>query len=251
MIEVTSTGDVAVVRMAHGKANAMSTELCEALTERLEELGRASARAVVIIGTGRMFSAGVDLLRLLDGGAPYVREFLPALCRMFETVLCCPKPIVAAINGHAIAGGCVLACACDRRLMARDVGRIGVTELLVGVPFPTIALEIMRCAAAPQYFEELLLGGATYAPEEGAARGLVHELVDADVLLDRAIAAAQKLAALAPAAVALTRRQTRQPALERLQREGRAIDAEVTQIWTAPDTLDRIRDYVSRTFKKA
>jgi enoyl-CoA hydratase len=251
MIEVTSTGDVAVVRMAHGKANAMSTELCEALTERLEELGRASARTVVIIGTGRMFSAGVDLLRLLDGGAPYVREFLPALCRMFETVFCCPKPIVAAINGHAIAGGCVLACACDRRLMARDVGRIGVTELLVGVPFPTIALEIMRCAAAPQHFEELLLGGATYAPEEGAERGLVHELVDADVLLDRAIAAAQKLAALAPAAVALTRRQTRQPALERLQREGRAIDAEVTQIWTAPDTLDRIRDYVSRTFKKA
>jgi enoyl-CoA hydratase len=250
MIELTSSGDVAVVRMAHGKANAMSIELCEALTERLDELGKSPARAVVIIGTGRMFSAGVDLLRLLDGGAPYVREFLPALCRMFEAVFCCPKPVVAAINGHAIAGGCVLACACDRRLMARDVGRIGVTELLVGVPFPTIAMEIMRCAAAPQCFEEMLLGGATYAPEEGAARGLVHELVDADLLLDRAIAAAQKLAALAPAAMALTRRQTRQPALERLQREGRAIDAEVTQIWTAPDTLDRIRDYVSRTFKK-
>jgi enoyl-CoA hydratase len=251
MIELTSSGDVAVLRLAHGKANAMSIELCEALTERLDQLGKAPAQAVVITGTGRMFSAGVDLLRLLDGGAPYVREFLPAMCRMFEAVFRCPKPIVAAVNGHAIAGGCVLACACDKRLMARDVGRIGVTELLVGVPFPTIAMEIMRCAAAPQYFQEMLLGGATYAPEEGAARGLVHELVEADLLLDRAIAAAQQLAVLAPAAVALTRRQARQPALERLQREGRAIDAEVTQIWTAPDTLDRIRDYVSRTFKKS
>ena len=149
MIEVTSSGDVALVHMAHGKANAMSIEFCRALTKRLEELDKSAARAVVITGRGRIFSAGVDLLCLLEGGAPYVREFLPALNGMFAALFSCPKPVVAAINGHAIAGGCVLACACDKRLMGHEVGTIGVTELLVGFPFPALAMEIMRSVTPP------------------------------------------------------------------------------------------------------
>src|SRR6202166_1190836 len=148
--------------MADGKVNAMSIELCETITACVRE--HAQARAIVVTGNGRMFSAGVDLLRLLDGGVPYIREFLPALSTMLATVFSHPRPVVAAINGHAIAGGCVLACAADRRLMAREAGRIGVTELLVGVPFPPAAMEIMRCATAPQYFEETIFGGATYPP---------------------------------------------------------------------------------------
>src|SRR5437870_1175022 len=123
----------------------MSIEFCEALTARFAEI--SSARAVVMTATGRTFSAGVDLVRLLEGGAPYVRKFLPVLSEMFATVFSHPAPVVAAINGHAIAGGCVLACAADKRLMARDGGRIGATELLVGVPFPPAAVEILRCAA--------------------------------------------------------------------------------------------------------
>jgi enoyl-CoA hydratase len=142
VIEVTEQGGLAVLRLAHGKVNAMSMEFCEAVTARFAEI--PPARAVVMTATGRTFSAGVDLVRLLEGGAPYIREFLPALSTMFATVFSHPAPVVAAINGHAIAGGCVLACAADKRLMARDGGHIGVTELLVGVPFPPVAMEIMR-----------------------------------------------------------------------------------------------------------
>jgi enoyl-CoA hydratase/carnithine racemase len=250
VIEVTDRDGVALLQMADGKANAMSVESCEALTERFEQIRLSSARAVVVTGTGSIFSAGVDLLRLLDGGRPYIRKFLPALNGMFAAVFSHPKPVVAAINGHAIAGGCVLACAADRRLMVRDVGRIGVTELIVGVPFPAVAMEIMRCAVAPQHFEETLFGAATYPPADAVGRGLVNELVAANGLLDRAVDAAKALAALPPAAFALSKRQTRQPALERLESVGRTIDAAVEEIWTAPDTLERIREYVARTLKK-
>src|SRR5262249_3844040 len=130
VIELADHG-VAVLHLAHGKVNAMSMEFCEALTARFAEI--SSARAAGMTATGRTFSAGVHLVCLLEGGAPYVRKFLPALSNMFVTVFSHPAPVVAAINGHAIAGGCVLACAADKRLMARDSGRIGVTELLVGV----------------------------------------------------------------------------------------------------------------------
>jgi enoyl-CoA hydratase len=190
MFESSRQGEVTILRMAHGKANAMSLEFCAALSARIEEFRTSSARALVLTGSGRIFSAGVDLLRLAEGGAPYVRQFLPVLNAMFAAVFNCPKPIVAAVNGHAVAGGCVLAGATDRRLMTREVGRIGVTELLVGVPFPPIAMEIMRHVLASHRFEMAIFSGATYVPDDAAARGLIDEVVGEEELLARAIAAA-------------------------------------------------------------
>jgi enoyl-CoA hydratase len=249
MIDLSQQDGVAILRMADGKANTMSIDSCREVTARFEEIRSASASAVVITGSGTIFSAGVDLVRLLDGGVPYVREFLPALSTMLATAFAFSKPVVAAINGHAMAGGCVLACAADRRLMTSRAGRIGVTELLVGVPFPPAAMEIMRCATVPQYFEEAIFSGATYPPADAVTRGFVHELVEPDGLLDRALAVAKTLAALPPAAFALTKRQTRHAALEGLDRKD--VEAAIEQIWTAPETLAHIRDYVTRTLRKS
>ena len=250
MIDLKLHGQVAVLTMQHGKANAMDTTFCEDILKRLDELRTSPARAIVITGQGNIFSAGVDLVRALDGGPDYFRQFLPPLRRAFEAVFFYEKPIVAAVNGHAMAGGCVLTCAADRRLMAQGTGRIGITELLVGVPFPVIALEIMRFATAPQHFERIVFSGATFAPEAAVGLGLVDEVVGADALLARAIAAAEVLAALGPEAFALTKRQTREPVRERLERDGPRFDPAVDALWYAPETAARIRDYVARTFKK-
>ena len=250
MIEVTRRDEVAIVRMADGKVNAMSIEFCGELTTRFEEIRLSSARAVVLTGSGRIFSAGVDLVRLLDGGRSYIRSFLPELSSLLATVFSHPKPVVAAINGHAIAGGCVLACAADRRLMGREAGRIGVTELLVGVPFPAVAMEIMRGATAPQYFEEAIFSGATFMPPDALARGLVHEIVEPEQLLECAIAAANALATLPTPVFTLSKRQTREPALERLDRVGPAVDAAVEEVWMAPETLERIRAFVASALRK-
>jgi enoyl-CoA hydratase len=167
---------------------------------------------------------------------------------MFAAVFLHPKPVVAAINGHAIAGGCVLACAADRRLMARDTVRMGITELLVGVVFPAVAMEIMRHALAPEYFEEAVLSGTTYLPAEAQTRGMVHGIVEPAVLLERALEAAKALAALSPASFAFTKAQMRGPVVERWQAKSLAAEAE--EIWTSPEALGRIRDYVKRTLSK-
>jgi enoyl-CoA hydratase len=250
MIELTQRGGVAVVTMMHGKANALDIEFCNAIAEQFEKLRTAPAEAVVLTGQGRMFSAGVDLVRLSDGGADYVRRFLPALHRLYDTLFFFPKPVVAAVNGHAIAGGCVLECCADKRIAARDGGRIGVTELLVGVPFPPLAFEVMKFATPPRYLADGMYSGATFTPDVALARGLVDELAEGPALLDRAIAAAETLAALSPKAFAQTKQQIRQPVADALERHGKRIDTAAMEVWTAPETLDRIRDYVSRTFKK-
>ena len=251
MIDTKIVDGVAVLAMTHGKVNALDIEFCDALAARFNDLRKADTKAIVLTGRGKIFSAGVDLKRLSSGGAEYIRRFLPALHRLYEAAFFHPKPVVAAVNGHAIAGGCVLACCADRRLMARDAGRIGVTEILVGVPFPALAFEVVRFAVPPRYLPEFTLSGATYATDEALRRGWVDEVTEPGKLIDHAIAVAQQLSGLSPAAFAQTKSQVRQPVTERLARNGEATDKAVTDIWAAPATLSYIRDYVACTLTKS
>jgi enoyl-CoA hydratase len=250
MIDIKTQAGIAVLTLTHGKANALDIELCEALTARFQELRGSDAKSVVVTGQGKIFSAGVDLKRLNEGGAAYVRKFLPALHKLYDAVFYHPKPVVAAINGHAIAGGCVLACCADRRIMTREGGRIGVTEMLVGVPFPALAFEIVRFAVPPRYLPEFTLSGATYETDAALQRGWIDEVAEPGELIEDAIAVAQELALLSPAAFAQTKMQIRQAVTERMAHSGEATDKAVTAIWTAPETLGHIRDYVARTLKK-
>ena len=250
MIDVAIDDGIAVLTMRHGKANALDIEFCEALAARFTDLRGASAKAIVLTGQGRIFSAGVDLKRISAEGAPYIRRFLPALHRLYDAIFFHPKPVVAALNGHAIAGGAVLAACADRCVMANDGGRIGVTELLVGVPFPALAFEIVRHATPPYFFSETILSGATFPAEVAVHRGWANEAVEPARLMERAMAAAQELAALSPPAFAQTKQQIRQPVAERYAAGGEATDQAVTDIWCADASLARIRDYVARTLKK-
>ncbi|MGH6663985.1 MAG: enoyl-CoA hydratase-related protein, partial [Pseudolabrys sp.] len=127
----------------------------------------------------------------------------------------------------------------------------GVTELLVGVPFPALAFEIMRHATPPNFFTETILGGATFPAEMAVRRGLVNEAVEPAALLARAMAVAQELAALPPPAFAQTKMQIRAPVTERMAQSGKTTDEAVTEIWCAPETVGYIREYVARTLKKA
>ncbi len=133
--------------------------------------------------------------------------------------------MVAAVNGHAVAGGCILAACADRRLIARGEARIGVTELLVGVPFPPLAFEIMRYVATHKFFPEVIFSAATYPPEEAVKRGLADEIVPPEKLVDLAVENAERLAALRPAAFALTKQAMRQPVADALDRHGKRLDA--------------------------
>ena len=249
MIEREDRGRVAVVRLAHGKANALDLELCEALAATFGELGAAGGpAAVVLTGRGSIFSAGVDLFRIAgDRDGAYTRPFLGALDRSLAALLELPKPLVAAANGHAIAGGCILTCAADRRLMAHGPGRIGVPELRVGVPFPTLPLEILRGSLPPATLRDMVLTGRTVPADEARPLGLVDEVVAADELLDRAVAAAETLAELPPEAFRQTKRQLWAPALDRRRADGDAWEAEALRQWSTEASRERIRAYLEAT----
>ena len=155
--------------------------------------------AVVLTGQGRMFSAGVDLLRLGEGGAAYVRRFLPALHRLYDAVFFFPKPVVAAVNGHAIAGGCVLACCADRRIAARDGlphrrDRAAGRRAVSGDGVRGHAL----CHAAGVLRRDDLERRDLSAGRGAGAPGWSTNWSSPLSCIDRAIAAAETLAALSP-----------------------------------------------------
>lgn len=245
MLHLENRGTISVLRMEYGKVQAVDVELLEALEQNFASLASSNCRAVVLTGTGKAFSAGVDLFRLLEGGSAYQERFIPLLCSALEMLFLFPKPVIAAVNGHALAGGCIFTCACDYRIMVRSGATIGVTELRVGVPFPAVALEIMRFAMAPQFLQQAIYSGKPYPPEDALRIGMLDELSDPESLLDRACRVAETYAEIPSESFSITKHQLRQPAMDRAHLDPNA--ALVIKQWKSPEIHNVIRGYLQKT----
>jgi enoyl-CoA hydratase len=244
VLDIEEREGTAVLRLRHGKVNALDLELVRAITGALGTV--APDRAVVLTGAGSAFSAGVDLRRIVEGGEPYVREFLPALAEMFMSVFCHPGPVLAAVNGHAIAGGCVIAAACDVRVMSQ--GTIGLAELSVGVPFPTEALEVLRHAVGPAA-GRLVLTAELLDASAAQSVGLIHDVVSPEALPDAVLARAQSMLRTPAEVFSFTKRQWQQPTLDRIA--ARKDDAEaVAAMWASPRSLEAIAAYLDALGKR-
>ncbi len=250
MIELEDRGAVTILRMVRGKGNALNLDLANALSDALDRLARGPARAGVLTGQGNVFGAGVDLTALVEGGPEYVRRFVAGLLGAFERLATFPKPIVAAVNGHAIAGGAIMMLTCDQRLLARGKAQIGLTEVRVGVVFPAWALEIARFTTPPQHFSTLILTGRTWPPEEALARGLADELVEPERLLDRACEVANELAAIPAKTFTATKLAVRRPMLEAAREQAAKTDAAVLEHWLAPETLRDVARFAEQAIKR-
>jgi enoyl-CoA hydratase len=246
MFEISHQSGITTLLMSHRKVNAMDLEFCRGLISQLQQAAAdEGCSAVVVTGRGRVFSAGVDLKRLIHEGPDYLEEFLPALIGAFDSIFRFPKPVVAAINGHAVAGGCILAAACDYRIIG-PTAKIGIPELRVGVPLPTVAIEIMRLVAAPSHFQRLVNLGATCSGAAALAVGLADEMADLDLLQGRAFEKALQLSAIPPDVFRLTKRQIRQPASARIAAGDCLFQEEIFRIWRSAETRQVIRDYVEK-----
>jgi enoyl-CoA hydratase len=238
MLERDLRDGILTLRLAHGKASVLDLELCESLRNEVVNVAeRNDIRAVILTGTGSIFSAGVDLPRLISAGGDYVGRFLEALDSLIRALFTFPRPLVTAANGHAIAGGAILSFCGDYRLMSG--GRIGMTELLVGVPFPRFVFEVARFAIPPQHFQSMIYLGKTVEAETARDMGIIDEFVPEASLLSRAEEIATQLAAVPRDVFAMTKHQMREPYLH-------PLDVDVESSWSDPATHKRIREYMER-----
>jgi enoyl-CoA hydratase len=210
MIDVVHRGRVAIVTLRRPPANAMNLELTEEIAALFQALRQDEAvRSVVLTGTGKSFCAGVDLKAVPAYDETDQRRMVRAMNGAFYGIYSCAVPVVAAINGHAIAGGLVLALCCDWRIAVSTPFLVGLTEVRVGVPYPVAAMEVVRQELRPEVARRLVLFGQNVASAIAVEAGVFDETVSAEVLLERALAKADEFAALPRTAFARSKRDLR------------------------------------------
>jgi enoyl-CoA hydratase len=225
MVEITLNGPA---------RNALGTQMVDFL---LGELERARGAPVLLAGTGGAFSAGLNLKEIAALDERGVETFLRKLETLYSALFSYPAPTAAAVNGHAIAGGCLLAMACDARICARDPSvRIGLNEVALGLPLPPGILRMARLLLPSERLTEALLGAGLHPPEGAVRLGLVDELAD-----DPLTVARERLASWSrhpSEAYATVKRALRgstfmQPGDERTLQE-------ILPAWTSPALKERI-----------
>jgi enoyl-CoA hydratase len=243
-MRVEHRGPVALLRLENGKANAISPSFIDRLEGLLGQLG--DARAAAIVGQGSAFSAGLDLPALVDLDRAtmrtFIRRFEVVMMRIFEL----PIPLVAAVNGHAVAGGCVLALQADVRIGADRDARIGLNEVQLGIGLPAAVAETLRWQVPGSSLAAIALEGRLFSPREALQLGLLHELAPEPELLERAMQRAAAFAALPPAGVRMVKQSLRRPAAAAARAQEGAEADRWLDTWFAPDSQARLRETVAR-----
>lgn len=250
-VERVDHGDgIVELKLARAPVNALDPALCRELRTALDAAVTAEARGIVLSGGPKVFSAGLDVPYLLGLGDD--REALTAAWQSFfaaaRALAACPVPVVAAIAGHAPAGGCVLALCCDYRVMASGDYRIGLNEAQVGLVAPEGIQRLMRRAVGVGRAERLLVMGDLVEAERALQIGLVDELIDIEQVAARAREWLQQLLALPREAMLQTRQIARADLLEALQPEHIQLERFI-EAWSAPGTQGALRALVARLGK--
>ncbi len=236
---------IAEIRLTCGKANALNARSLTAIAAALDDAAVGEARGVVLTGYDRFFSAGLDLVSLYDLNRLQLDAFVRDFDRVLLQLFAFPRPVVAAVNGHAVAGGCILALACDARLLFAEGGTVGLNEIRLGLPFPASALEIARQAVPSEFLESILYGGQLYTPRDAMAHGLVDGLASGDVVTD-AMAVCRRLCEPPSRAFEAIKASLKAPAVHRAREGLDALRRAFVDAWFSPEARQRIGETRAR-----
>jgi enoyl-CoA hydratase/carnithine racemase len=233
---VRPQNDVAVIEIDYPPANAVTLELTEQLQKALDLAINSPEKAIVLTAAGNSFGAGMDLKQVPFYNASQQSRLLNNANQLIYRLYGCDKPVVAAVNGHAIGAGLMVSLAADYRLASDNPHyQYGLTEVRAGIPFPACPAVLLRNALAPSDVRYLSLFGKSIGAEEALSRGIFDELIDASCLLTRAIAIARDLAQSPADSYAAVKRQFRFQALQEMRSIIDAASDPMLDKWLSDD----------------
>lgn len=250
LVTVIPHGEIVELQLARAPVNALNPSLCLELRSALGQAIADGAQGIVLSGGPKVFSAGLDVPHLLALGEDR-HALMAAWQAFFDTALALaasPVPVVAALAGHAPAGGCVLALCCDYRIMASGPFRIGLNETQVGLVAPEGIQRLMRRVVGNYRAERLLVAGEMLDAEQALQAGLVDELTDIDNVATRARVWLEQLLALPRQAMLQTRSIARGDLIEALQPEYIRLQHFI-EAWYQPSTQDALKALIARLGK--
>jgi len=239
-IRVESVESTRLVVLDRGP-NALDAPLIDALDGVVAGLEGDGAPAVVLTSAhSSVFCPGLDLKRLDGSDREEMREVMRRFNRLLRRLATYPGPVVAALRGHAIAGGCLLAMASDRRVMARSGTRIGLSEVNLGVPVPAGAIRMLLALYQTRAVEQLVLEGDGFGGERAFELGLVERLADRAAVVDDALRLAAHLGSRPAGAFATAKQFLRAGLAREMERHDEEQLERFLDHWFDPDTQDRI-----------
>ena len=196
MLKTIDHGQVREFRLNRPPVNALNLEFVKEITRSIKDAAHDSS-AVVISGKEGLFSAGLDVVDLLQLDRDGMTDFWTAFFDLLETIACSPIPVAAAITGHSPAGGAVVCLFCDYRVMSRGKYLIGLNETRVGLIIPPVLQNAMARLVGPRLAEKMLVTGAMIDPEKACSTGLVDSLETGyEATIDHAVEWCQDLLTL-------------------------------------------------------
>jgi enoyl-CoA hydratase len=217
-IRIERDGAICVLTIDRPPVNAIDLRVLRDADRALSQIAAdPDTRALVVTGGGAAFSAGLDLKAVPVYSREEQREVMQTLNRVVTRLYGLPMPTVAAVNGHAIAGGLVLVLACDYRVCTDAPCRIGLTEARAGIPFPAAPMAVVQAELSPAVARRMTLVAQNTIPEQALRDGVVDELWPASEVMARARGVARDMGAIARTAYAQIKRQLRAAALDYLE----------------------------------
>lgn len=250
LVVVDRRDAITVLRLNRPPANAFCLELGREIEAVLDSQVVKASKALVLTGTGRFFSGGLDLKIVPTYSSGEQRDFLGVLNRVIARLYACPVPVVAAVNGHAIAGAFILALASDYRIGPTGTAQFGLTEARVGIPFPAVPMIVLRAECAPQDVRYSTLFARTFGPDEARTRGVLDELRPPEAVLERAIEVAGDMASMPADAYQRVKYQVRQAAIEKI-REVISTGADpMLEGWLSPEAREASTALLERSGRR-
>jgi len=248
MIQTERVGNIAVMRLNRPPANALDLALAGEFDNALATIEKSSdVGALILTATGNCFSAGLDLKAIPDYDRDQQRSMVTEVNRLFGRLYGLPLPAIAAVNGHAIAGGVILTLGCDYRIGAEGDYKLGLAEARVGVPFPVAAMAIVKSELNHRVARLMVLTARNLTPEEALAAGVLDELQPPDRLLDRALEVAREMAALPRGTYARIKRTMRGPALARIDDAVLNQTEPMLEAWLGDETRKAASEALKKT----
>jgi len=236
---------LATIRMAREHGNAINDALVAGLASCFAEAERDPAvRGVLLAAGGKLFCPGLDLQELLSFERPEMAAFMGRFNNCILRLFTFNKPVVAAIGGHALAGGCVLAMTADRRSLRRGA-LVGLNEIRVGVPLPWGVALLLRETVHRTRLEEVALLGKNYSDEDAVAAGLVHEVLDQGGFEEKCLERLDEFASKDMRSFAATKRYLRTDTAAKMRASDDLFLGEFLDIWFSPSTRLRIEEIVA------
>jgi enoyl-CoA hydratase/carnithine racemase len=242
-VDISREDGIATVVLGRGKVNALNLEVVRQLRQSFENLEKDDEiKGVILTGRGKFFSFGFDIPEFLEQSREQFSDYLTAFTDLYTYLFLFPKPLVAALNGHTVAGGCMLATTCDYRLMVSGKAKISLNEVTFGASVFAGSVAMLKRCVGDGNAGKVLLTGKMFNAGEARELGLVDQVCTEDSLMTDAMKTAREFAARDTTAFGSIKRLLRRPIVEDMIKREKESIREFVDIWYSEATWKQLQE---------